>query len=80
MIELTDQQRQELSGPEPVAVDPATREEYVLIRRSVYDRLRALADDSLLATGEMVDRLMAEDDANDPSLASYQGISRKVSA
>jgi hypothetical protein len=31
-----------------------------------------LEDDTVLATGELVDRVMAEDDANDPPLASYQ--------
>ena len=42
MIELTEQQRQELSAPEPVAIDPQTRETYVLVRREVYERLKAL--------------------------------------
>jgi hypothetical protein len=43
MIELTEQQRQALDGPEqPVtAVDPATGREYLLVRRDVYDRMRA---------------------------------------
>jgi hypothetical protein len=78
MFELTEQQRQELSAPEPIAIDPRTREEYVLIRRGVYERMRAMiADDVVLATGELVDRVMAEDDANDPTLASYQSVTRK---
>ena len=42
MIELTEQQRQELSVPEPVAIDPETREVYVLVRREAYERLKAL--------------------------------------
>ncbi len=29
MIELTANQRQELTAPEPVAIDPVTRETYV---------------------------------------------------
>ncbi|MBI1917237.1 MAG: hypothetical protein HYS12_21235 [Planctomycetes bacterium] len=71
MIELTEQQRQELSASEPYVIDPQTREEYVLVRRAVYERLRALVeDDTVLATGELVDRIMAEDDANDPTLES----------
>lgn len=41
MIELTHEQRQELAQPEPVAVDPETKEEYVLIKKDVYARLRA---------------------------------------
>jgi hypothetical protein len=44
MIELTEQQRQELDAPEPVAIDPQTRREYVLIRREIYERLRGLVD------------------------------------
>jgi hypothetical protein len=76
MIELTEQQRQELCSPEPMAIDPKTRETYVLIRREVYERLRHLLDEDVRATGELVDRVMAEDDANDPSLESYQRYKR----
>lgn len=35
------------------------------------------SDDDVLATGELVDRIMAEDDANDPYLESYQSYARK---
>ncbi len=78
MIELTEQQRQELSSSEPIAIDLQTREEYVLVRRGVYERMRALAeDDVVLATGDLVDRIMAEDDANAPARASYQSVTRK---
>jgi hypothetical protein len=78
MIELTEQQRHELSTTGPVVIDPQTREEYVLVRRAAYDRLRALAEDgTVLATGELVDRIMAEDDVNDPTLAGYQSLTRK---
>jgi hypothetical protein len=77
MIELSDEQRQELTQPEPVAIDPQTRQEYVLVHKKVYERLRVLLDDAVLATGELVDRLMAEDDANDPSLESYQSVTRQ---
>ena len=67
MIQLTQEQRQELSAPEPVAIDPESQEVYVLIRKDVYDRIKRLDyDDSpwtdeemdLLAeeAGEMVDR------------------------
>lgn len=78
MIELTEQQRQELSTSGSLVIDPETREEYVLIRRAAFERLRALVQDgTVLATAEQVDRVMAEDDANDPSLQSYQSITRK---
>ncbi len=39
MIELSELQRQELSEFEPVAIDPQTRETYVLVRRENYERL-----------------------------------------
>jgi hypothetical protein len=72
-IELTDQQRQELTAPEPVAIDPLTRQRYVLVRAEVYERLRSLLNDEwVTTTAEMLDRVMAEDDANDPCLAELQ--------
>jgi len=77
MIELTEQQRQELSSPEPVAIDPKTKEIYILVRRNIYERMRHLLDEDVLATGELVDRVMAEDDANDPYLESYQQYQRE---
>ena len=73
MIELTDQQRQELTNPEPVAIDPMTMETYVLVRREIYERLKGILSDAPeLATAELVDSVMAEDDAKDPHLAEYQ--------
>jgi hypothetical protein len=73
MIELTPEQRQELSGPEPEAIDPQTRQVYVLVRREVYERLRGLLDeDTVHTSAEMLDRVMAEDDAHDPQLADLQ--------
>ena len=75
MIELTEQQRQELSAPEPVAIDPQTRQTYVLVRREAYERLKAM-----LALDEYdpdegaayINEVMVEDDAKDPYLESYQ--------
>jgi hypothetical protein len=75
VIELTDQQRQELSAPEPVAIDPQTRETYVLVRRDGYERFKALLslDDYNPDEGAAhINEVMAEDDANDPYLDSYQ--------
>jgi hypothetical protein len=45
MIELTEQQRQELSQPEPTAIDPRTRQLYVLVRKEVCDRLRGIVQE-----------------------------------
>lgn len=72
MIELTEQQRQELGQAEPMAVDPRTREEYILVRKPLYEGMKALLNDTVLATGELVDQVMAEDDAHDPYLEEYQ--------
>jgi len=75
MIELTEQQRQDLSAPEPVAIDPLTRQTYVLIRREAYERLKALLalDDYDPDEGaSYINEVMAEDDAKDPYLESYQ--------
>lgn len=45
MFELTEAQREELSQPEPLAVDPQTRQAFVLVRKEVYDRLRKLLEE-----------------------------------
>jgi hypothetical protein len=73
MIELTKEQLRELSQPEPIAIDPETKETYVLVRKGVYERLRSLlGDDTVYTTAEMLDRVMVEDDANDLYLAELQ--------
>ncbi len=76
MIVLTEDQRQEVvaSGNRPVRVGaPGMGREYVLLPVDVYEQLLAEVDDlgDVTATAELVDRVMAEDDANDPYLASY---------
>jgi len=81
MIELTEQQLQELRVPEPVAIDPETREVYVLVRREAYERLKALLalDDFDPEEGAAyVNEVMAEDDANDPHLESYQHYGKRA--
>ena len=45
MIVLTEEQRQELSRPEPFAVDPLTREEYALVPRSLFQTFKGLIED-----------------------------------
>jgi hypothetical protein len=45
MIELTEEQRQALDTPTeqpPVVVDPRTKQEYLLIRREVYEKVRGI--------------------------------------
>jgi hypothetical protein len=75
MIELTEQQRQELSVPEPVARDPQTGQTYILVRRETYERLRAilaLEDYDPEEGAGYINEVMADDDAKDPYLESYQ--------
>jgi hypothetical protein len=62
MIELTEAQAKALDAQNPpVAIDPRTGQEYLLIRRDVYDRVKAVltplgrnwenpADDDLIRT------------------------------
>jgi hypothetical protein len=44
MIELTAEQSQALDAPQQpvVAVDPRTGQEYLLIRREIYDKIRLM--------------------------------------
>lgn len=44
MIELTSEQTQALDAPQQpvVVVDPRTGQEYLLIRREIYDKVRLL--------------------------------------
>ncbi len=73
MIELTEQQRQQLIATDvPQIVDPGTGKTYVLVQTEVYERLKRLLEDEPEVTGEMVDRLMEEEDRDDPTLAFYQ--------
>ena len=73
MIQLTAEQRPELSLPEPVAMDPETKATYVLVPFEVYQRMKALlADNTQYTTADLLDRVMADDDARDPYLAELQ--------
>lgn len=73
MIELTEQQRQELTaGAVPQFLDPLTGKTYVLVQTEVYERLKELLVEEPRVTGELVDRLLAEEDRDEPTLAYYQ--------
>jgi hypothetical protein len=75
MIELTEQQRHELIEREPIVIDPVTQTSYVLVRREVYERLKtllALEDYDPDEGAKYMNEVMAEDDAKDPYLQSYQ--------
>jgi hypothetical protein len=73
MIELTEEQRQELLATDvPRILDPETGKTYVLVPTEVYERLQGFLEDEPRVTGEMVDRLLEEEDRDDPTLALYQ--------
>jgi hypothetical protein len=75
MIELTPEQALALDRePQPArVVDPRTNTAYVLVPENVYQRVEALLDDDELPNvGALINEVMAEDDANDPWLESYQ--------
>jgi len=74
---LTDQQRQALheandAGPVTV-VDPTTDTHYVLVRADVFQELQDwIRDLEPQDAYPLVDRILADDDAHDPTLAGYQ--------
>lgn len=73
MIQLTPEQRRELNGPDPLVLDPETGETYVLVRKTLFERMKSLfTDDTAYTTAETLDRVMAEDDAHDPQLAELR--------
>ena len=81
MIELSELQCQELSAAEPVAIDPQTRETYVLVRRENYERLKSLLalDDFDPDEGASeINEVMSADDAKDPYLQSYQHFGKQA--
>jgi hypothetical protein len=81
MIELTERQRQELSAPKPTAVDPRTGETYVLVRRETDERFKALLaleDYNPDEGAAYINEVMAEDDAKDPYLESYQHFGKQA--
>ena len=73
MIELNEQQQKEFIATDvPQFLEPRTGKTYVLVQTEVFERLKGLLEDEIKVTGEMVDRLMEEEDRDDPALAFYQ--------
>jgi hypothetical protein len=63
MIELTEQQQQELKNVKGSAIEvtnPQTKEEYVLIRKELFERIKGLIYDDGEWTAEEQLRLLAE--------------------
>ena len=73
----------EKEGSRPVhLVDAATNVRYVLMRADQYERVKAVfehedRDFDPREAYPFVDEVMREDDANDPTLASYQSFTKR---
>jgi hypothetical protein len=52
MIELTAEQRLQLTSDAPRVIDPETRTKYVLVKEDVYERLEALLVPERLTVSE----------------------------
>lgn len=77
---LSEDQRRAIEehGGMPVyVVDPDTNANYVLMRAEQFETLKSLFSEEEFNPRQaypFVDRVMAEDDANDPTLESYQNL------
>lgn len=73
---LTPDQRQALASAKGDCLrlqDPETNENYVLIKAVVYDRFQnLLVEGTVFTTADVLDRVMADDDALDPQLTGWQ--------
>jgi hypothetical protein len=61
MIELTEEQRQELVGAGPAVIDPQTHEEYVLVPKNIYQKLKGLLEGDVRVMYPMLADLDPED-------------------
>ena len=79
-IELTEQQQQQLLQVQDRGfwrvVNPRTNEAFVLLPAAVYERLNSILQDEFdpREAYPLVDKIMADDDANHPFLDTYQHI------
>jgi hypothetical protein len=76
MIELTPEQRRRLESGEAVAVtDPETATPYIVLRKDVYDRLRALLYDDGEATQDELRAMLARSSVangwDEPGMDAY---------
>lgn len=76
MIELTEDQRRQLeSGTAISIVDPATEQQYVMLRKDVYDRVRHFLYDDNLSTDQELRRQLArsskENGWDEPAMDAY---------
>jgi hypothetical protein len=81
MIELTEEQRRELTNPEPVAIDPQTKTKYILVRAEVFQRLRNLLalepDIPMSEAYPLMDEVAAKAGWDDPAMDIYNDLAPK---
>ena len=81
MIELSEEQRRELAKPVALALDPVTKETYVLVRADLYERLRGLRyDDGDFCIREaypLMDEAAAKAGWDDPAMDIYNDLAPK---
>jgi hypothetical protein len=79
-MNLTSEQVRAIREGAPVPiVPPEVGEECIVLRRDAYEKIKHLLDDSEPDPARfypVVGAIMAEDDANDPALESYQKYKR----
>ena len=80
-MNLTSEQVQAIREGVPVSVvPPEVGEECVMLRKDAYEKIKHLLDDDSDADPArfypLVSAIMAEDDAEDPALESYQKYKR----
>ena len=82
-IELTEPQQKALDsvGASLHVIDPRNKAEYVLVRAEAFERMKAMLYDDFEFNPDhllpLVNEIMAEDDAKDPLLESYQHYQRE---
>jgi hypothetical protein len=82
MFELTAEQRQELGRAEPAyAVDPETKQTYVLVAIEQYERIKSLLaeDNDVRSAYPLMDAVAAKEGWDDPEMDSYNIYARKPS-
>ena len=79
MIELTEQQRQELKLPEPLAIDPATQQTYVLVRWQDYQQMKMLVEGKLdiREAYPLMDAVALKEGWDDPAMDIYNDFRRE---
>ena len=79
MIELTEHQRQELNLPEPLAIDPATRQTYVLVRWQDYQQMKMLVEGKLdiREAYPLADEVALKEGWDDPAMDIYNDFCRE---